>query len=351
MDTISQAALGVFTTDTFCRRALGPKNIAIGMAAGILPDLDVIVPQIVELAGGNFYLTYLSTHRTWSHSLVMAPLLALLLAAACTRLRLLRGLRFSWMFLAAWLGIVTHILLDLCTSYGIELFWPLSRHRFAMYWVPEIDLFMLPLFSLIMLAIFLRNARRRPTSARLSWIGLAIFGGYVALGAVLHHIVWQRFESTAAQSTTAIQTRREVFPHLGSLMVWRVVEVSNEQLKITRFEAFADGPMESSEVVNQNRELPPWLVASSSYATLHHAASGFLWVQKDTSVAGDQRFVMQDVRFALSPTDANGLIALAASRNSQGEVSCEVQSWFWGKSFLGKRTYAQATALLWQNIF
>jgi len=351
MDTISQAALGVFTTDTFCRRALGPKNIAIGMAAGILPDLDVIVPQIVELAGGNFYLTYLATHRTWSHSLVMAPLLALMLAAACMRLRFLRGLRFSWMFLATWLGVITHILLDLCTSYGIELFWPLSRHRFALYWVPEIDLFMLPLFSLIMLAIFLRNARRRPTTGRLSWIGLAIFGGYIALGAVLHQIVWQRFESTATQSATAIETRREVFPHLGSLMVWRAVEVSNEKLKIMRFDGFGKGPVGSLEVANQSHELPAWLSASSSYATIRHATSAFMWVEHDTAAPGSERFVMQDIRFALSPTDPNGLIALAASRNSQGVVSCEVQSWFLGKSFLGKRTYAQATAVLWQNIF
>jgi len=350
MDTVSQAALGVFTTDALCRRALGPKNIAIGMAAGILPDLDVIVPQLVELVGGNFYLSYLATHRTWSHSLVTAPALAMLFAAGCKKFPPFRQLKLLPLFLATWLAFITHILLDLCTSYGIELFWPLSRHRFALFWVPEIDLFFLPLLIMLLLLILVQNFRRR-RSTKLSWIGLGAFCGYIAFGALMHQVVWQRFERSEMMANGfSNNVHRQVFPHLGSLLVWRAVEISDDKLKIARFDFGGNQSSAVHEIANHVDEIPEWLQASPEYATMRHATSSFLWVQRDSTAQNEEQFEMQDVRFALSPDDPNGLIAIAARRGPLGTMHCEVKSWYLGKTFLKERSYAQATAQLWQNI-
>jgi inner membrane protein len=351
MDTISQAALGVFTTDTLCRKTLGPKNIAIGMAAGILPDLDVLLPQLVEISGGNFYLTYLATHRTWSHSLVTAPILALMLAMLFMKLRPFRRVKFLPIFIAAWLAVVTHILLDLCTSYGIELFWPLSRHRFALFWVPEIDMFFLPALVIILLLVMTLNFRKR-NSKNLSWVGLVAFVAYIAFGAALHHVVWKR--AVAARSGNGVAssaTRFEVFPHLGSLLVWRAVEISDADLKISRFDFMQRKPSSTFEADNQARDMPAWLGDSPAYAVMRHATSSFLWVQRDSLAGNDQQFVLQDVRFALSPAEPGGLIAIAAERDGAGALHYNVKSWFLGEIFLGRRSYRQATAQLWQNIF
>lgn len=353
MDTVSQAALGVFTTDTLCRRALGPKNIAIGMAAGILPDLDVLLPQFVELTGGNFYLSYLATHRTWSHSLVMAPFLALFLGALCKRVSTFRHLKFLPILWAAWLALVTHIVLDLCTSYGIELWWPLSQQRFAFCWVPEIDIFFLPLLVIILLLVMAQNARKR-NSWKVSWIGLAVFVCYITFGAVMHQVIYQRVTHTRINLETAPLsdgTRLGIFPHLGSLFVWRVVEISDDRLEIARFDLWRSQPSEVHEEPNQSNEIPEWLLASPEYAIMRHATRAFLWVQRDSSAAVRERFLLQDVRYALAPADPNGLIAIAAGRDSTGIEHYEVNSWFLGKTFLGRQSYAQATAQLWQNIF
>lgn len=351
MDTISQAALGVFTTDTLCRRTLGPRNIAIGMVAGILPDLDVIVPQLVEFAGGNFYLTYLETHRTWSHSLVTAPILAALMAVLCSRFRPFRELKFLPVFLASLFSIVTHILLDWCTSYGIELFWPLSRHRFALFWVPEFDMFFLPLLIAILLFIVTLNYRKR-NSRNLSWIGLAAFAAYISFGAIVHHEMRQRFELSENTNGASMEdVRREVFPHLGSLLVWRAIEVSDTKLKIARYDFLHDQPSAIFETANSLYAAPNWLRNSPAYSVMDHATSDFLWVETDSSESVNQQFLLHDVRFALSPLDASGLITIAATRDAQGEVDFAVKSWFLGKTFLGKQTYGQATAQLWKNIF
>jgi inner membrane protein len=351
MDTISQAALGVFTTDTLCRRTLGPKNVAIGMAAGILPDLDVIVPQLVELAGGNFYLAYLQTHRTWSHSLVTAPILAAVLALLFSRLRPFRQLRFLPIFIAALLSAVTHILLDWCTSYGIELFWPLSRHRFALFWVPEIDLFFLPALIVLLLIIVTMNYRKR-SSGNLSWMGLAAFAAYIAFGAFMHHQVWERFESSTMHNGGAAATvHREVFPHLGSLLVWRGIEVSETRMKISRYNFLQPEPSAIFESENHLYEAPDWLRGGPLYSVMDHATSGFLWVERDSASEKQQHFLLHDVRFAISPMDASGLITIAATRDSGGSVNYAVKSWFLGKTFSRRQSYKQATAQLWKNIF
>jgi len=354
MDTVSQAALGVFTTDTLCRRALGPKNIAIGLAAGVLPDLDVMLPLLVELSGGNFYLTYLATHRTWSHSLVVAPILALLLGSLVHRLPALHRRKVSSIVLAAWLAMVTHILLDLCTSYGIELFWPISRSRFALYWIPEVDLFLLPLLVILLAFIVLRNLRRRE-SGGLSRMGLAIFVVYCLAGGVLHQVMYHRATLLQARMTGAndgkLDYRFGVFPQLGSLLVWRAVCISDEKIAVARYDLGRAEPTQLMQAANAERALPEWLGRGPELATVRHATSSFVGVRQDSACGSGSRFLLQDLRFALSPADSNGLIVISAWKDSVGLVHCDAVSWFLGKTFLRGQSYAHATAELWHHIF
>src|SRR6267143_1522201 len=46
-------------------------------------------------------------------------------------------------FLAALAAAVLHLLMDLCQSTGVELFWPFSARRFALDWVAPLDLWIL----------------------------------------------------------------------------------------------------------------------------------------------------------------------------------------------------------------
>jgi membrane-bound metal-dependent hydrolase YbcI (DUF457 family) len=69
---------------------------------------------------------YLEWHRSYPHAIAFAPLVALLPM-------LLARVKFSWQsFLAALIGVFSHLLLDWTNSYGIPLALPFSWHRFRL---------------------------------------------------------------------------------------------------------------------------------------------------------------------------------------------------------------------------
>jgi hypothetical protein len=55
-------------------------------------------------------------------------------------------------FIAALMAALLHLLLDVCQSTGVELFWPFSTRRFALDWVSHLDLWIL---AILLAGIFL----------------------------------------------------------------------------------------------------------------------------------------------------------------------------------------------------
>jgi membrane-bound metal-dependent hydrolase YbcI (DUF457 family) len=107
--------------------------------AGMIADLDGQSARF----GPSAFLTF---YRTYFHSLLAAVLFSLLVtlpfllrkppsAEKSTSPRLI--------FLAALSASVLHLLMDLCQSAGVALFWPFSSRRFALDWVAHLDLWIL----------------------------------------------------------------------------------------------------------------------------------------------------------------------------------------------------------------
>src|SRR6267143_5068338 len=117
-----------------------PRSATIAMLiAGTIADLD----SLSKLAGPSAFLTF---YRTYFHSLLAALLFSLLVTLPL----LLRKHRPTEkqtsplpIFIAALAASVLHLLMDLCQSTGVELFWPFSTRRFALDWVAPLDLWIL----------------------------------------------------------------------------------------------------------------------------------------------------------------------------------------------------------------
>ena len=138
MDPLTHLATGVI-----CSQLLpGPSRwwaAAAGALFAVLPDVDYFFIYWDRLA-------FIRYHRGFTHSLVAVPLLAL---AGALLGRLLGGPR--WFRPLLILGIVvllSHLLLDLATSYGTQLLSPFSRRRFSLDWIFIID----PYFTALLLA-------------------------------------------------------------------------------------------------------------------------------------------------------------------------------------------------------
>ncbi|KAF1719650.1 metal-dependent hydrolase [Pseudoxanthomonas wuyuanensis] len=150
------------------RKAVPPRLLLAGMAAAVLPDLDVVAFKF-----GIAYADALG-HRGFSHSLAFASFLGLL--AACLR-RWLRASRWlSFAFVAA--AAASHPLLDMLTNggLGVALWWPWSEQRFFASWrMIEVSPFIHQFFSARGAQVLLSELR---------WVWLPAMAGSVVLVAM-----------------------------------------------------------------------------------------------------------------------------------------------------------------------
>lgn len=211
MDSLSQIALGAAVgLAAMGRRTALWKAALWGGIAGTLPDLDVLLDH------GDPILNMV-LHRAETHAPFWLTLFSLPFALAVARLHGEMALWRRW-WLAIWLALVTHPLLDGMTVYGTQLALPFSDHPYGVGSVFIIDpLYTVPL--IVGVAMVLRGRR-------LAWnaAGLALSTAYLGWG------VWaqQQVEQVARDSLAAQGIAAErvlVTPTAFNSVLWRVVAI------------------------------------------------------------------------------------------------------------------------------
>ena len=117
MDPFTQVLLGAAVGHATLGARVGRKALLWGAVLGGVPDLDVLLPQLDEVAA-------VTNHRGFSHSVVTHTVVAPILGAALARLHAKDGASIARWTLLVWFALVTHALLDATTIYGTQLFWP-----------------------------------------------------------------------------------------------------------------------------------------------------------------------------------------------------------------------------------
>ena len=125
MDSLTQVVLGAAVSVAVMRRRSAVWKAALwGGVAGTLPDLDVLVSH------GDPILNMV-LHRAESHALFWLTLFSLPFAWLVARVQR-DAVQLRWWWLAMWLALVTHPLLDAFTVYGTQLLLPFSNHPVAL---------------------------------------------------------------------------------------------------------------------------------------------------------------------------------------------------------------------------
>jgi inner membrane protein len=215
MDSLSQIALGSAVTVAVMGRRTAVWRAALwGAVAGTLPDLDVLIDHGDPIR--NMVL-----HRAETHAPFWLTLFSLPFAWLVARLNGQWPLWQRW-WLALWLALVTHPLLDAMTVYGTQLALPWSDHPFGVGSIFIIDpLYTLPLLVGVGWALA-GGGGRRGRIANLAGLGLST--AYLAWGvAAQQHVEQVARASLAAQGIDA--PRVLVTPTAFNSVLWRVVAV------------------------------------------------------------------------------------------------------------------------------
>lgn len=192
MDTVTQAMLGAVVARAVLPTG-GTRALAWGAAAGVLPDLDMLAIPFQD------DVDRFTAHRSLTHSLLIMLPAAVPLSKLCARFSGLT--RREWLWLLFWC-FLTHILLDLCTTYGTQIFWPLSRYPYALSIVFIID----PAYSLILIGTLVLLCRRAPPST--AYYALALSTAYLLVAAGLkfhaHHVLKETLDERGVPYTNFI---------------------------------------------------------------------------------------------------------------------------------------------------
>ena len=219
MDPVTQGAIGAAFAQTRARKEHIIAATWLGCLAGMAPDLDVLIQS------PNDPLLFLEFHRHFTHALIFIPFGALIVGLvlfAILRKWLTRSaVSFKQAYLYCLLGYATHALLDACTSYGTQLFWPFSDTRVAWNNVSVVD----PLFTLPLLTLVILGARKR--MPQFAFWGIAWAIGYLLLGVVQMERATQAARELA-QSRGHTPQRLTVKPSFANLVLWKSIYATPE---------------------------------------------------------------------------------------------------------------------------
>ena len=287
MDPVTQGALGAAWAQPAAGRRTMLVVTAVGCAAGMAPDLDVLIRSNADP------LLAIELHRHFTHSVVFIPFGAIFCALLVYPFAK-SALSFPACYGFSVLGYASHGLLDACTSYGTLLFWPFSRERVAWDLVSVIDpLVTLPLMALAVLAM----AKKRGIFALMGCFWCL---GYFLLGFAQN----QRAEHAVAELAQARGHSPdfvEAKPSLGNILLWRTLYLHDgrfyvDAVRVARSTLLFEGG--SRMALDPDRDYPELSASSQQRRDIERFAwfaDGYLAVDPDRPT----RIV--DLRYSLVP--------------------------------------------------
>ena len=286
MDPISQGTVGA----AFAQSSANKKNILrigiIGFLAGLAPDLDVLIRS------SNDPILFLEYHRQFSHSLFFIPFGSLIVALLI--FPFLKGsMGFKTAYVASFFGYATHGLLDACTSYGTQLFWPFSNERVTWNNISIVD----PIFTIpviILVAIAITKKKRVFSFFAIGWIAF-----YLSLG----FVQYERALSAAmelADSRGHNAERLTLKPSFGNLILWKSIYQHEETFYVDAIRTVQSSTWcsgESIEIFDYQNHLPGLDKDSQQAKDIER----FRWFSQDYLGYDEENELVSDIRYSMIP--------------------------------------------------
>jgi inner membrane protein len=314
MDPLSQGVLGaaasqlVYTSRKNKAQSGSKFSVAVlGFLSGLAADLDVLIRSDIDP------LLALEYHRQFTHSLIFIPIGALICAWFLRLLLFRRSLSFKDAYLYCFAGYTTHAVLDACTTYGTQLFWPFSNTRVAWNNVSVVDpLFTLPLMFLVLLALFRRS--------RLWALLSSVYAfSYLGFGVLQNHRA-QDIALQVAQSRGHVPLNLGVKPSFANLIVWKAVYEHQgryyvDAIRVAQSTSVIEGS--STEKLNLTKHFT-WLDKGSQQA-LDIQRFGWFSNQHLAIDPDDQNRII-DIRYSLIPNRMDGMWGIVLDANAASDV-------------------------------
>ena len=286
MDPLSQGTVGA----AFAQSVANKNNIFkigfIGFLAGLTPDLDVLIKSSTDP------ILSLEYHRQFTHSLFFIPFGSLIFAILIFPL-VKSSLSLKTVYFASLLGYSTHGLLDACTSYGTQLFWPFSNERVSWNNISIVDpLFTIPI--LILLGVAIKTKKKIFSFFGIGWI---IF--YLSIGFVQYERALSAAIELASKRGHSAE-RLTLKPSFGNLILWKSIYKYKETFYVDAIRTAQSSTWclgETIRVFDYKYHLPDLDKESQQKKDIER----FRWFSQDYLGYDKEKKIVTDVRYSMIP--------------------------------------------------
>ncbi|MCW4468271.1 metal-dependent hydrolase [Flavobacterium sp. MFBS3-15] len=286
MDSLTQIALGIATAELYAGDKLGRRTFLYGAILGTLPDLDIVVGKFLDPVSG------VAIHRGLSHSLFLFMAIAPLLGRIIARMEKGRISLSNASTLAFWC-LLTHVLLDMFTSWGTQVFWPLP-HRVAFKTIFVVD----PLYTVPLLTCIIIAWRKKDFGLRKKYVlrGVYISSAYLALTCGIKLYAWQKFANALEQQNIAY-SGLIVKPTAFNCILWNANVETEDAYLLGDYSLFDSRPI-TFKRYQKNIALAKDLARNRDFQTLQDVSEGWYIVTKNNG-----QYYFNDLRFGLLNDD------------------------------------------------
>ncbi len=209
MDPVTQGVLGASIACAVSNKNNVKVAAICGLVGGLIPDLDILIKSEQDS------LLSVEYHRHFTHSLFFVPIISLLAAVFLFPL-IKKFTNFKNIYIYSFVGVLSHGLLDACTSYGTSLLWPFSNTRVSWNIISIID----PIFTFIIIIFFLICIIKK--SIKVVRIGLGLSFSYLIL-CIFQYQQVKSFVFDNSKNRGHEIERILLNPTIGNNILWRTV--------------------------------------------------------------------------------------------------------------------------------
>ena len=307
MDTLTQVALGACIAQAGFSKQLGQKAVLVGAVCGLLPDLDFL------FSIGQDQFNYLATHRGWSHSVFVLPIIAIPVAWLAMKWALWKDAAvkakppenqyWRW-YLLCFLALMPPPLLDLFTSYGTQILTPFSNGRFTLDAVAIIDpIYTLPL--LIALLIGMIKPTQKAKNTRWAASALVVSSLYLGFGLINSWEARQAGVTQLAENKSFEAMDIRASPTLFNTLLWRVVAKDiNGDYAVGFFSTVTKQLIQFEFYSSVQNSLAEKATQTPEGKILHWFSTDMLRAEVEALANGNTQVVLTDMRFGLVSSPA-----------------------------------------------
>ncbi|CAL2089673.1 Inner membrane protein [Tenacibaculum sp. 190524A02b] len=284
MDSLTQIVLGAATAEAVVGKKIGNKALLLGAIAGTIPDLDVLASPFLNAVDELVF------HRSFSHSLLFVILGSWLFAYLFWKTFRWKKLVFKDLYLLFSLCFLTHILLDLCTTWGTQLLWPFTSYGYALYNVFVVDPFYTVPFLLLLIALLFFK-KTNPWRNRLNWLGIILSTSYLLTGLFLQKKATDVFKKNLSEQGIKIE-KMITKPTPFNIILWSCSVKTTDGYYTGFYSFFDENKNVSFDFEPANTSLLKPFLKNQDIQTLIKVTKGFYTIEPI-----DGGILMNDLRF------------------------------------------------------